>query len=156
MEMLLFCFLPSHLPLSSSQTSAHHLDCARGGVVLLLSQRPLWFVSFHSSWWSGKRLQWGNITHSRVSAALLSCGPAELLELLVPEDFTSKRLKKPNYFGNRVTEVSPYMLRCCLFLTSLRCCVLWASKRGKSGVGAASSAGRNGLGLQWTCSFCFM
>lgn len=57
---------------------------------------------------------WGNITQSRASTALFSCGPADLLELWVPEEFTSEHLKKPNCFGNNVTEVSPYMLGCCM------------------------------------------
>ncbi|KAM7052453.1 uncharacterized protein M8220_003899 [Acridotheres tristis] len=43
---------------------------------------------------------------------------AELVELWVPEDFTSKHFKKPNCFGSNGTEVSPYMLGCCLLLTS--------------------------------------
>lgn len=101
-------------------------------------------------------LRWGNITQSWVSAALFSCGQADLLELWVPEDFTSKHLKKPNCFGSNVTEASRYMLECCLFITSTALLCAESIQARKAGVGAASSVGGNGLHLQWTCSFCFM
>lgn len=65
-------------------------------------------------------------------------------------------LKNPNCFGSNGTGVSPYMLGCCLFLTSTALLCAKSIQARKAGVGAASSASGNGLHLQWTYSFCFM
>lgn len=151
-----FCFLPSWLPLPSSQSSAQHLGCARGAASVpessVLCVLSLHLMGFRKT----LPLQWGNISQSWVSAALFSCGSAELVELWVPEDFTSKHFKKPNCFGSNGTEVSPYMLGCCLLLTSTALLCAKSIQVRKAGVGAASSASGNGLHLLWTCSFCFM
>lgn len=64
--------------------------------------------------------------------------------------------KTPNCFGNSGTEVSPYILECCLFLTSTALLCAKSIQVRKAGVGAASSVSGNGLHLRWTCSFCFM
>lgn len=100
-------------------------------------------------------LWWGNVTQSQVSAALFSCGPAELLELWV------LRASPPSTLKNQMawdTVVLKYLLLCwgaaCSSLP-LHWCVPRASKHRKQ-VGAASSASGKELHLQWTCSLCFM